>query len=174
MHVNLIRPSIAFRHVSFTQHVVRAHSSGLSHSPTIVLVRSLHRQSSTLKTFGPPRPSNPWFQMQRRTNGTAGARKENGKVDDGMSSNSRHDHDHEHKDDGHDHEGHSHSHGGIFHSHSHDHGDQSAEAVVKFLKGEGTDRGTKVTVLGLLTNVGLTAVKGAAGWYVVIPLSFAN
>jgi len=71
-----------------------------------------------------------------------------------------HDHDH-----GHDH---SHSHGGIFHSHSHDHGQGSAEALVKVLKGEGVDRGTKVTVIGLFTNVGLTAVKGAAGWYVSI------
>lgn len=73
--------------------------------------------------------------------------------------------DHDHADE-HDHEGHSHSHGGIFHSHSHDHSahDGQAEAVVKFMKGEGVDRGTKVTILGLLTNVGLTGVKGVAGW----------
>lgn len=78
-------------------------------------------------------------------------------------NHTHHEHEHEHE---HDHEGHSHSHGGIFHTHSHDHSahDGQAEAVVKFMRGEGVDRGTKVTILGLLTNVGLTAVKGVAGW----------
>jgi divalent metal cation (Fe/Co/Zn/Cd) transporter len=27
------------------------------------------------------------------------------------------------------------------------------------------DRGTQVTVIGLVSNVGLTAAKGLAGWY---------
>ncbi|TCD71617.1 hypothetical protein EIP91_007364 [Steccherinum ochraceum] len=39
-----------------------------------------------------------------------------------------------------------------------------AEAIVKTLKGGG-DRGSRITVIGLLANVGLTASKGAAGWY---------
>lgn len=80
--------------------------------------------------------------------------------------NGKHEHEHEHQHDESD--GHSHAHGGIFHTHEgHAHGDDSAEALVKFIKGEGLDRGTKVTVLGLFTNVGLTAMKGAAGWSVL-------
>ena len=27
------------------------------------------------------------------------------------------------------------------------------------------DRGSRITVIGLVSNVGLTAAKGAAGWY---------
>ena len=83
-------------------------------------------------------------------------------------TNGEYDHDHDHDQD----HNHSHDHGGIFHSHSHgDHGDHTAEAVVKLLQGQGLDKGTKVTVLGIFTNVGLTAVKGAAGWYVDAPKS---
>jgi len=72
-----------------------------------------------------------------------------------------HDHDHDHS--------HSHSHsafGGSFvHGHSHGeggHGD--AEKVVAVLSGAG-DRGSRITLIGLASNVGLTVSKGAAGWY---------
>ncbi|KAL0956509.1 hypothetical protein HGRIS_002650 [Hohenbuehelia grisea] len=75
-----------------------------------------------------------------------------------------HDHDHDHE---HDHASeHSHSHS-IFspHSHSHDgahsHG---AEKIMAALEGQG-DRGSQITLVGLFANVGLTAAKGAAGWY---------
>lgn len=113
--------------------------------------------------------SNPSPNMQRRrqtTNSsttTTSTPTQNGST---SPKHSHHEHEHDHEHD-HDHEGHSHSHGGIFHSHSHDHSaqDGQAEAVVKFMRGEGVDRGTKVTILGLLTNVGLTAVKGVAGWW---------
>lgn len=53
---------------------------------------------------------------------------------------------------------HSHS-----HSHSHSHGEEEAEALMAALKG-GNDPGSRVTLIGLGSNVGLTVVKGAAGW----------
>ncbi|THH32293.1 hypothetical protein EUX98_g1898 [Antrodiella citrinella] len=64
---------------------------------------------------------------------------------------------------------HSHSHSIFSLSHSHSHGEDGpshtpdAEVIVKTLKGQG-DRGSRITVIGLLSNVGLTAAKGAAGW----------
>ncbi|KAF8844678.1 cation efflux protein [Paxillus ammoniavirescens] len=60
---------------------------------------------------------------------------------------------------------HSHSHS-IFHSHSHDdHGHvHDAEQIVQALEGTG-DRGSRITLIGLLVNVVLTSAKGAAGWY---------
>ncbi|KAG8950719.1 hypothetical protein FRC03_012755 [Tulasnella sp. 419] len=96
------------------------------------------------------------FEMQRRTKASSSSKP--------VNSGHSHDHDHDHS--------HSHSHGGLFHSHSHDAGHShagdaqaTAEALTKVFKGEGLDKGTKVTLLGLFSNVGLTAVKGAAGWY---------
>lgn len=61
---------------------------------------------------------------------------------------------------GHDHD---HSHGGIFHTHAHDHS-EGAEQLITALKSGKLDRGTKITLLGLASNVGLTIAKGAAGW----------
>ncbi|KAH7888572.1 cation efflux family-domain-containing protein [Phlebopus sp. FC_14] len=62
---------------------------------------------------------------------------------------------------------HSHSHS-IFHSHSHDEHDHDyghdAEQIVQALQGGG-DRGSQITLLGLVVNVGLTGAKGIAGWY---------
>ncbi|KAG9014484.1 hypothetical protein FRB95_007166 [Tulasnella sp. JGI-2019a] len=103
------------------------------------------------------------MRSRNKSNGTTGAQTR-GTTEASSTVHEHHDdHDHDHAN------GHSHSHGvagGLFHSHAgHSHGDQSAEALVKFMKGEGLDKGTKVTVLGLFTNVGLTAMKGAAGWY---------
>ncbi|KAF9244927.1 cation efflux protein, partial [Melanogaster broomeanus] len=72
-------------------------------------------------------------------------------------------------DRGHEHaNGHSHSHSplqSIFHSHSHDdHHAQDAEQIVQAIEGTG-DRGSRITVIGLLVNVVLTGAKGAAGLY---------
>ncbi|KAG8892382.1 hypothetical protein FRB99_002740 [Tulasnella sp. 403] len=118
--------------------------------------------STAVTRLLPLAPLSSCLQMRRRTHTTSSR-------DSGTSTAVSDEHDeHDHPNhQGHSHDGHPHSRGGIFHSHSHDHthGDQSAEAVVKFLKGEGLDKGTKVTVLGLFTNVGLTIAKGAAGWY---------
>jgi hypothetical protein len=83
----------------------------------------------------------------------------------------------------HDHNNANHSHS-IFSAHSHSHGeeghDASAEEVMKALGGSGQwnlsangiqltlrpgDRGSRITLIGLFANIGLTASKGAAGWY---------
>ena len=111
------------------------------------------------------------------------------------SDHHHHDHEHEHDEhNGHSH-GHTHSIFSFGHSHApgEGHGD-SAEKVVEVLKGGGMcrmlhivcgltcvlgtwvfddpylnliagDRGSRITVIGLVSNVGLTAAKGAAGWY---------
>jgi len=63
----------------------------------------------------------------------------------------------------HTHDKHSHS---LFHSHSqdeHDHG-HDAEQIVQALKTAG-DRGSRITLIGLLANIALTGAKGFAGWY---------
>lgn len=75
------------------------------------------------------------------------------------------DHDHDHVDHGHSHShsifGHSHSHNGENgHAHSHD-----AEHIVAALRGDKRDRGNYITLVGLASNVVLTATKGLAGWY---------
>ncbi|ORX41146.1 cation efflux family-domain-containing protein [Kockovaella imperatae] len=68
-------------------------------------------------------------------------------------------HAHEHDDhDGHDH----HHHHGIFSAHHHDH-HEGAEQIMQALESGKIDRGTKITLLGLGTNVGLTITKGLAG-----------
>ncbi|KAJ9098912.1 hypothetical protein QFC20_005827 [Naganishia adeliensis] len=71
------------------------------------------------------------------------------------------DHSHEHSQDhSHDHcchcRGHSH---GLFHSHAHDH--DNAALVSALSK---NDRGSRITLLGLGSNVLLTALKGVAGY----------
>ncbi|OSD01335.1 hypothetical protein PYCCODRAFT_1445813 [Trametes coccinea BRFM310] len=79
-----------------------------------------------------------------------------------------HDHNHDHVHDSHPHS-HSHSHG-FFSSlvHRHDHAEEGhgkdPEQIVQALKGQG-DRGSKITLIGLASNVVLTGAKGAAGWY---------
>jgi len=70
----------------------------------------------------------------------------------------------------HDEHSHSHSHsngvfGALSHTHSQEDGHgHDADQIVEVLKGGG-DRGSRITVIGLVSNVGLTAAKGAAGWY---------
>ena len=66
-------------------------------------------------------------------------------------------HSHSHSAD----DGHSHSHG-IFSTHHHDH-TEGAEQLITALRSGRLDRGTKVTLLGLGSNVVLTAGKGLAG-----------
>lgn len=70
-----------------------------------------------------------------------------------------HSHDHSH---GHGH-GHDHDHShGLFHSHPHSHS-EGAEQLVEAFKSGNFDKGTKITLLGLASNVALTASKGLAG-----------
>ncbi|KAJ7647270.1 CDF-like metal transporter [Roridomyces roridus] len=73
-------------------------------------------------------------------------------------SDSEPDHDH-----GHNH-GHSHS---IFSSHTHDSSASSAtaEKLMSAFQGRGSDRGTQITLVGLVANIALTAIKGAAGYF---------
>ena len=54
---------------------------------------------------------------------------------------------------------HSHSHGGHGHTHGHD----ETQALVSALSGS-ADPGSRITLIGLGANVGLTLTKGAAGW----------
>ncbi|KAL5528030.1 MMT2 [Sanghuangporus sanghuang] len=61
---------------------------------------------------------------------------------------------------------HSHSHS-MFSGHSHSRDDgptQDVEGILQALRGKG-DRGSRITLLGLVVNVGLTGGKGLAGWY---------
>ncbi|OCF58430.1 mitochondrial protein with role in iron accumulation [Kwoniella mangroviensis CBS 10435] len=69
------------------------------------------------------------------------------------SHDDHHDHDHDHD---HDH------HHGIFHTHAHDHS-EGAEQIMQAISTGKLDRGTKITLLGLGSNVALTLSKGAAG-----------
>ncbi|WRT70541.1 uncharacterized protein IL334_007539 [Kwoniella shivajii] len=66
-----------------------------------------------------------------------------------------HELDHEH---GHDHD----HHHGLFHTHVHDHSD-GAEQIMQAISRGRLDRGTKITLLGLGSNIALTATKGLAG-----------
>ncbi|KAJ2922334.1 hypothetical protein H1R20_g14773, partial [Candolleomyces eurysporus] len=97
------------------------------------------------------RPHSTFENDPSKPNGVLKQRKTNG-------HNHDHDHDHEHP---HSHSlfGHSHSHGEEGHSHTHD-----AEQIIAALKGS-TDRGSQVTLVGLFSNIGLTAAKGLAGWH---------
>jgi hypothetical protein len=76
-----------------------------------------------------------------------------------------HSHDHSHGDHDHNHDhdhDHSHSHG-LFHSHAgHDHS-QGTEQLIKAISSGQIDRGTRITLLGLGSNVALTISKGLAG-----------
>ncbi|OCH89002.1 cation efflux protein [Obba rivulosa] len=80
-----------------------------------------------------------------------------------QSQPEKHDHDHEH-DHEHDH-GHTHSHGIPLFGHRHSHGEDghshSAEGIVQVLEGGGA----RITIIGLLANLGITGSKGIAGLY---------
>ena len=51
------------------------------------------------------------------------------------------------------------------HDHAHDHAEES-EQLLKALSGAGGDPGSRITLIGLATNIGLVGAKGAAGWCV--------
>lgn len=169
--VRASKPQISFKRplISNLQHRRSFHSN--LHPPSSSPIPLCYRPTNQSRTRNLLR-SNSSLYMQRRRQSTNSSTTTTSTSTQNGSTSPKHTHshrEHEHEDDhDHSHEGHSHSHGGIFHTHSHDHSaqDGQAEAVVKFMRGEGVDRGTKVTILGLLTNVGLTAVKGVAGWCV--------
>lgn len=69
----------------------------------------------------------------------------------------------------HSHAGHSH---GLFSTHSHAHDVPSPDSLRAALTGKG-DRGSRITLLGMASNVGLTGIKVFAGWSVTLPLSLA-
>ncbi|WVQ70502.1 hypothetical protein IAR50_000021 [Cryptococcus sp. DSM 104548] len=78
------------------------------------------------------------------------------------SDKSQHTHKHDHADGedcDHDHD---HSHSGIFHTHAHDHSEGAEQLMEALTKGQ-MDRGTKITLLGLGSNIALTVSKGLAG-----------
>ncbi|KAL4074111.1 mitochondrial iron ion transporter [Scleroderma citrinum] len=103
----------------------------------------------------PPWPlSNVPIMLKRCTKSTQPSSDASTKTDEKGSSS------HDHPRDGHTH---SHS---IFHTHSHDehaHG-HDAEEILKALQGAG-DRGSRITLIGLYSNIVLTGAKGIAAWY---------
>ncbi|XP_006461159.1 hypothetical protein AGABI2DRAFT_192692 [Agaricus bisporus var. bisporus H97] len=65
---------------------------------------------------------------------------------------------------------HDHSHSLFAHSHSHNGEDGSGHShdaahIVAALKGNKRDRGSYITLVGLVSNIILTAAKGTAGWF---------
>ncbi|KAJ3883562.1 mitochondrial iron ion transporter [Lentinula edodes] len=87
---------------------------------------------------------------------------ENGEAETKKDSAEHRDHDHDHD---HNHE-HSHSHSQSFfsgHSHAGEY-NYGAEKIMAAWEGSG-DKGSSITILGLLSNIALTGVKGTAGWY---------
>ncbi|RDB25421.1 Mitochondrial metal transporter 2 [Hypsizygus marmoreus] len=87
-------------------------------------------------------------------NGRASAKEPEG------TNDHNHDHDDEHETS------HSHSHSLFGHSHSNGHEGHShgTEQIIAALEGQG-DRGSRITLVGLVCNIGLTGAKGVAGWY---------
>ncbi|KAH7913139.1 mitochondrial iron ion transporter, partial [Hygrophoropsis aurantiaca] len=96
---------------------------------------------------------------QRRQKSTKSAKSENDSAANGVAA-----HNHEHNGEDHHHHGHSHSHSIFGHSHSHDDHAHDAEQIAQALQGGG-DRGSRITLIGLFANIGLTGAKGAAGVY---------
>lgn len=94
--------------------------------------------------------------LRSRTHSTKSA-KTNGKVS--PNHDEEHDHDHEHN------HSHSHSHSIFGHTHSRDDGpSKEVESVLQVFQGK-ADRGSRITVIGLVVNVGLTISKFGAGWF---------
>ena len=60
------------------------------------------------------------------------------------------------------HEGHAHSHGIFGHTHSHGADSDEAQALAAAFSGNG-DRGSRIILLGLASNIGLTIAKGVGG-----------
>ncbi|RPD63686.1 hypothetical protein L227DRAFT_496270 [Lentinus tigrinus ALCF2SS1-6] len=104
----------------------------------------------------------------RRPHSTSSKGKQPERSQSSATDSHGHDHDHDPHLPSHSHS-HSHSHGFLGSLvHRHDHSEEGhakdAEQIVQALKGEG-DRGSKITLVGLASNVVLTGAKGAAGWY---------
>lgn len=99
--------------------------------------------------------------LNRRSKATSSSSSSPEQADTSRTATHSHDHDHSH--DKHSHS-HSHSHG-LFHSHAgHSHGSpEEAESLVAALTGKKRDRGSRITLIGLASNVGLTGMKAAAG-----------
>ncbi|GAA6035621.1 hypothetical protein JCM8097_004932 [Rhodosporidiobolus ruineniae] len=62
------------------------------------------------------------------------------------------------------HSGHSHSHGGHGHSHGVEETAALSSAVSSLRNPSSLDPGSRITLVGLVSNIGLTVVKGAAGF----------
>lgn len=99
--------------------------------------------------------------LRSRTHSTKSA-KTNGKasaVSPKHDEEQDHDHDHNHS------HSHSHSHSIFGHTHSRDDGpSKEVESVLQVFQGK-ADRGSRITVIGLVVNVGLTISKFGAGWF---------
>ncbi|PPQ63483.1 hypothetical protein CVT24_005140 [Panaeolus cyanescens] len=84
------------------------------------------------------------------------------------STQNHDDHDHSHANGDVEHT-HSHSVFGHTHTHAPEEKTRDAEQIIAALKGTGKhafcDRGSYITLVGLFSNIGLTAAKGLAGWY---------
>lgn len=127
------------------------YTTGLSTPvPTIIaraaLVSSMQRRS-TASGSKSPRPA--------ARKGTVDTSSQSHTHSETSGHSHSHSHSHSHED------GHSHSHG-IFSAHHHDHS-EGAEQLITALSSGKLDRGTRVTLLGLGSNVVLTAGKGLAG-----------
>jgi hypothetical protein len=116
----------------------------------VTMSRRLSSQPSPPSRKGSPSASTSQRKPEAITGASTSAAHEQG----ALSS-----HTHSHSHDGHDHSGHSHS---LFSTHTHDHSEGAAELISALSSGR-LDRGTKITLLGLASNVALTGAKGAAG-----------
>ena len=95
--------------------------------------------------------------LRSRTHSTKSTSKSKGQ---GTAASHSHEEEHDHD---HDHE-HTHSHSIFGHTHSREDGpSKEVESVVQVMQGK-ADRGSRITVIGLVVNVGLTISKFGAGW----------
>lgn len=96
-------------------------------------------------------PSNP-----KHSSAAGGTNKATSTPPSSQSKHSKHDHSHSHSLN-------------PFHSHSHSHSHNvpSPDSLRDALRGKG-DQGSRITLYGLASNVGLTGLKLIAGWYVHI------
>nr|XP_019008021.1 mitochondrial protein with role in iron accumulation [Kwoniella pini CBS 10737]OCF46802.1 mitochondrial protein with role in iron accumulation [Kwoniella pini CBS 10737] len=136
----------------------RGMALGLSSSPVTPMIASSSTASLRhLRTFLGLAPGfhTPASRPKRvNINAAKVNRRHNGTKSSKIPSTHAQDHDHGH--------GHDHSHSGIFHTHVHDHSEGAEQIMQAISKGK-LDRGTKITLLGLGSNIALTLSKGAAG-----------
>ncbi|ODN86102.1 mitochondrial protein with role in iron accumulation [Cryptococcus wingfieldii CBS 7118] len=101
-------------------------------------------------------------RVARRSGGVLGIRSHSTKPTSTTKDKPQHAHTHKHEDGEECDHGHDHSHSGIFHTHAHDHSEGAEQLMEALSKGQ-MDRGTRITLLGLGSNVALTISKGLAG-----------